>query len=337
MPPIRILVYRNVAARRRCDTGLREEDDLVKPLLERSAMVADAVVRGIRRPQTLPTQVREMASGLVTGALYPLGFLESGPGGRMRTSSAKQSDATPVLLVHGFMANKSNWYQVERELRRVGFDRIHAMNYSAYRADVEHLAKVCVLRAHEVMAATGSDRIHLVGHSLGGLIIRKAAQSGDLPEAASVVTVASPHGGVDLAFAMNVTRSRNTIARQLYPGSAFLRQMWAEARPMPDTRFVAYYSNLDLLVTGRRAMILEPQLQAANVLMKDHGHLSVMLAPSLARSIAEQFAAIDGIEGFGRPVSGLPPMDQADTSVVEGSVADGSVAGVSGRTALRQA
>lgn len=293
---------------------------MVKPLLERSAMIVDAVARGARRPQTLPTQIREMASGLVTGALYPLGYLDSGPGGRMRTVGTKASDATPVLLVHGYMANKSNWYFVERELRAVGFDRIHAMNYSGHNADVDKLARVCVLRAHEVMAATGSDRIHLVGHSLGGLIIRKAVQGYGLVEAASAVTVATPHGGVDLAFLTGVTRSRNMIAAQLRPGSEFLRAMWAESHPMPDTRFVAYYSNLDLLVTGRRAMMLEPALAASNLLTKDHGHLSVMLAPSLSRSVAHELAAIDGIEGFGRPVSGLwPPThrvrDDADADV----------------------
>lgn len=288
---------------------------MVKPFLERSAKLLDAVARGARRPQTLPTQLREMASGLVTGAVYPLGYLDAGPGGRMRTPAVTSSTATPVLLVHGYMANKSNWFSVERELRRVGFDRLHAMNYSARHADVEQLARVCVLRAHEVMAATGSDRIHLIGHSLGGLVIRTAVQSHGLVEAASVVTVATPHGGVDLARLMRVTRSRNTIGAQLRPGSPFLRTMWAESHPMPDTRFVAYYSNLDLLVTGRRAMMLEPALAATNVLMKDHGHLSVMLAPSLARSVAGELAAIDGIEGFGRPLSGLPVSTAPGASV----------------------
>ncbi len=279
---------------------------MVKPFAERSAKIAVAFIRGARRPQTLPTQFREMASGVVAGALYPFGYSDAGPGGRVSACSTPQPSTTPVLLVHGYMANKSNWYFVERALRRVGFDGIHAMNYRARHAEVDQLARVCVLRAHEVMAATGADRIHLLGHSLGGLIIRRAVQRFGLDEAASVVTIASPHGGVDLARFGALTGSRNAIASELRPGSAFLRQMWAETHPMPDTRFVAYYSNLDLLVPGRRAMILEPDLGATNILMKDHGHLSVMLASSLAGSIAHELAAIEGLPGFGHPVSGLP-------------------------------
>lgn len=279
---------------------------MVDPVLERSVKVVGAVVRGARRPQTVPTQLREIASGAIAGALYPLGLFDTGPGGRMRATAHRGASGTPVLLVHGYLANKSNWYLVERALRRAGFDRIHAMDYPARGADVETLARVCVLRAHEVMAATGSDRIHLIGHSLGGLVIREAVQTHGLSQAASVLTVATPHGGADLARLARVAGGSNTLARQLAPGSPFLRAMWARARPMPDTHFVAYYSNLDLMVPGRRAMMLEPELAASNVLMKDHGHLSVMFAPSLARSIAGELAAVDGLHGYGRPLSGLP-------------------------------
>lgn len=278
---------------------------MVKPMIERSVRMAGAVFTGARRPQTLPTQVREVASGVVAGALYPLGWWDQGPGGRVRSTVADSATDTPVLLVHGYLANKSNWYLVERELRASGFGEIHAMNYRPRGADVDKLAKVCVLRAHEVMAATGASRVHLVGHSLGGLVIRRAVQSYGLEEASSVVTVATPHGGVDLARLAALTGRSNTIGEQLRPGSAFLREMWADAHAMPDTRFVAYYSNLDLLVPGRRAMMLESPLHATNLLMKDLGHLSIVLARSLARSVAEQLAAIEGLPGFGQPLAGF--------------------------------
>ncbi len=279
---------------------------MVQKYLEQGTKMLGAVARGARRPQTLPTQVREVASGLVTSALYPFGFLDAGPGGRVRAASGGHGSETPVLLVHGYLANKSNWYFVERALRAAGFGEIHAMNYRARHADVDRLAETCVLRAHEVMAATGADRIHLVGHSLGGLVIRRAVQTFGLAEAASVVTVATPHGGVDLARLSPLTGGRTTIGEQLRPGSAYLREMWATTRRLPDTHFVAYYSNLDLLVPGRRAMMLEPTLDPTNILMKDHGHLSIMMAGSLVTSIAYELAAVDGLEGFGRPVSGIP-------------------------------
>ena len=294
---------------------------MVKPIVERTIRIGDAILTGARRPQTIPTQFRELGAGVRAAAVYPFGWLDRGPGGRVRSQlTATQQAKTPVLLVHGYLANKSNWYLVERDLRAAGFTEIHAMNYSFRGADVEKLAKACVLRANEVMAATGAEHVHLVGHSLGGLIIRSAVQSHGLDEAASVVTVAAPHGGVDLARLNHLVGGSNTIGVQLRPGSPFLRDMWASARSMVDTKFLAYYSNLDLLVPGRRAMMLEAPLAATNLLLKDQGHLSIVLSRRLSRSIAEQLGAIEGLPGFGQPVAGFPAESAAGDATDSGVV-----------------
>jgi hypothetical protein len=84
-----------------------------------------------------------------------------------------------------------------------------------------------------------------------------------------------------------------------------LRRLHASARHL-DTRFVAYYSNVDVLVPGRRAMILEPALAATNVLVRDEGHLSIMLSRRTAASVAGQLAAAEGLAGYGAPVRRLP-------------------------------
>lgn len=264
-------------------------------MFERTVRTSHAMVKGATRPQTIPTQVREMGSTVVAAAIYPLGWLDRGPGGRVRSprSASVTAVPTPVLLVHGYLANKSNWYAVERELRGAGFGQVHAMNYRSRHADIGVLAQDCVDRAREVMAATGTDRIHLVGHSLGGLVIRQAVQLGGLHEAASVVTVATPHGGVDIARLARFTGSNNLIGQQLKPGSPFLRTLWESSRAMPQTRFVAYYSNLDLLVPGHRAKMIEPDLDAANILVKDHGHLSIVLSRQLTASVAEQLSVAE--------------------------------------------
>lgn len=262
-------------------------------LVERSISAGQAVLKGAMRPQTLPTQAREMASTMLAAAIYPLGWLDGGPGGRVRTPQGpRRMLGNPVLLVHGYLSNKSNWYRVERGLRTAGFSEIHALNYSSRRADLDALSKDCVERAREVMAATGSSRIHLIGHSLGGLVIRDAVSRGGLHEAASVATVATPHGGCDIARAGRMTARGNLIGQQLHPGSDYLRRLWAAAAPT-DTRYLAYYSNLDLLVAGHRAKIIEPELAATNVLVKDHGHLSIILSRRLTDSLSSELVAVE--------------------------------------------
>jgi pimeloyl-ACP methyl ester carboxylesterase len=242
------------------------------------------------RPQTVPCQVREAASLAVTAALWPLGWVDRGLHDVRRSGDrAGDNDAssirTPVLLIHGYGANKSNWFLVERALRNAGFGVIHALNYNPLRADVPRLAEACVERARALMDHAGSDRVHLVGHSLGGVVVRYAVQVCELEQAVSCVTVVSPNGGAPLAR----VATWGTGA-QLAPGSPMLRRLATSARPM-RTRFVAYYSNLDVLVPGRRAMITEAELEPRNILIKDEGHVSIMLSRRLADSIAEELLA----------------------------------------------
>ena len=262
-----------------------------------------AVARAAIRPETYPGHAREAVSLAVTATMWPFGLVDRGIAELRRHlgDDDHDSDRSPVLLIHGFAANKSNWLFLTRDLRDAGFRRVDALNYNPLTLDIPALADACARRARGLLEATGAERVHLVGHSLGGIVARYAVQLAGLHDvAASCVTVASPHGGVGhLPCRIAPVRS----VRQLTPGSAVLARLAASSRPLP-TRFVAYYSNLDLLVPGQRARIVEPALRATNVLVKDEGHLSILLSRRLSSSLLHELAAVDGV---GSALSSLPP------------------------------
>jgi triacylglycerol lipase len=59
-------------------------------------------------------------------------------------------------------------------------------------------------------------------------------------------------------------------------------------------RFISFYSNLDSLVLpAANAKITEPALRARNVLVKDLGHLSLLISRPIIRTIAEALANLD--------------------------------------------
>jgi pimeloyl-ACP methyl ester carboxylesterase len=253
------------------------------------------VARAALRPETYPGHAREVVSTAVTASVWPFGLVDRGLAElRRRLVGDDGGGMSPVLLVHGFAANKSNWLFLTRDLRAAGFERVDALNYNPLTADVPALAEVCARRARELLDATSAQRVHLVGHSLGGLVARYAVQLGGLDDvAATCVTVASPHRGVaHLPCAASPVRT----VRQLAPGSAVLARLSASSRPLP-TRFVAYYSNLDLLVPGHRARIEEPALRATNVLVKDEGHLSILLSRRLSTSLVRELQASEVVAG----------------------------------------
>jgi triacylglycerol lipase len=278
-------------------------------MLERITRPIGSVVRAARRPETYPGHLRELTSTLLTASVWPSGWRgveivgETADGD---PDAAPSPVATPVLLVHGFGANKSNWLFVGRYLRQAGFGRVDALNYNPLVHDIPSLARQVVERARSLQERYDSERIHLIGHSLGGVLVRYAVQVLDLEGVGVAATVSSPHGGVRLARHASWMRIGYPASGiDLAPGSPVMRALHETARPLP-TRFVAYYSNLDLIVPARRAMIQEPELGAINILVKDHGHVSIMLSRRLAMSLVAHLGAVEGLVGYGAPLTRLP-------------------------------
>lgn len=261
--------------------------------LRRVSEPAARVVTAARRPGTYVGQAREVAAVALTAGLWPFGLAERGLG-VLSDPDVPSREPTPVLLVHGYGANRSNWLYLARGLREAGFERLHALNYNPTTADLPRLAEACAERAEELRAHFGVDRIHIVGHSLGGLIARYAVQVLGLQGVDTCLTVASPHGGLRLARYGSVASELSPLASglQLRPDSPTMVLLRSCARSLP-TRFVAYYSNLDLVVPASRAMIREPELEARNVLVKDQGHFSILLCRQLTASVVEELASAE--------------------------------------------
>jgi len=282
--------------------------------VDRAMAPALAVAHAARRPTTYSGHLKELTSTVVTAGMWPMGFRDHGLS-ELAPREAGSPVATPVLLIHGYGANKSNWLFISRYLKQAGFERVHALNYNPFTADIPALAQQCVDRAEQLKVHFGVDRLHIIGHSLGGIIARYAVQVLGLEGVDVCATIASPHGGVRLARYGSPVAAISPLATglQLRPDSAVMTLLRSSARSLP-TRFVAYYSNLDLIVPARRAMIIEPELEATNILVKDHGHLSIMLSRQLSASIVDQLGAAEGLPGYGTPLRALTPK-AADASV----------------------
>jgi pimeloyl-ACP methyl ester carboxylesterase len=270
------------------------------------------VLHALRRPETYTGHLKEVSSTLITAGMWPFGFGGAGSAGLHHLPETSPVE-TPVLLVHGYGANKSNWIVLRRHLQGAGFHRLDALNYNPLSTDIPGLAARLVERAEALREHTGSDRLHLVGHSLGGIIARYAVQVLGLRGVGVCITVASPHGGVRVARYGSPLSQISPLASglQLRPDSEIMTLLRATARPLP-TRFVAYYSNLDVIVAARRAMILEPELDATNVLVKDQGHLSIMLSRRLASSVVDQLGAAEGLPGHGSALRSLAAQRQRE-------------------------
>ena len=181
-------------------------------------------------------------------ALYPLGVVaerarHSGGGDGDRRDLAGLSPVqrglfvgdveaagTPILLVHGMVDNRSIFTLLRRGLRRRGFHRVLTLNYSPLTKDVRLAATALATRVEQLCEETGFERIHVIGHSMGGLIARYYVQClGGDARVHTLVTLGTPHSGTRAAKLIP-----HTLARQLRPDSDIVRELARARARLPD-------------------------------------------------------------------------------------------------------
>jgi pimeloyl-ACP methyl ester carboxylesterase len=216
---------------------------------------------------------------------------------------AERNARYPVLLVHGYAASESVWTPLRRALAAAGFGHIVSLTYNSFATDPETVSAELTHQALRALAATGAPRVHLVGHSLGGLIIHCAlAGSAALSsQAASVVTIASPHGGAYLA--------------RIAPGrcAGIMRRGCNSYPPEVDVprtvRWLAYYSDGDLFVPPASARLDDRSHGAANLLIPGCGHLTICHDVRLIRSLVPELARAETFADATEPAgAGHEPM-----------------------------
>jgi pimeloyl-ACP methyl ester carboxylesterase len=229
--------------------------------------------------------------GTRTEALRPDARVRPGvqpPAARALFAADPLAARIPVLLVHGLVDNRSVFTVLRRSLRRRGFAQVCSWNYSPFLGDVaagaadlgEHIERIC--------AQTGHDTVHVIGHSLGGLIARYHVQrQGGDRRVASLVTLGTPHQGSLWAHLLPTP-----LVRQLRPGSPLLREL-AEPAPGCRTPITAIYSNLDEMVVPTSSGRCEhPDLDTRNVLVKGIGHMSLPMNRGVADEVAATLAGV---------------------------------------------
>jgi pimeloyl-ACP methyl ester carboxylesterase len=188
-----------------------------------------------------------------------------------------------VLLVHGYAGTEHMWHPLLAALAGAGFDQVVALRYNTFRADIHRVADWLVEQADRTMTACGAAGVHLIGHSMGGLVVRDAVQSRGLGDRArTAVTLATPHHGSP--FARFVP---GPCARQMHPGSDFLRSLASRRRG--STRWI------DIEGTADRVVATGPSPTDADLVQVRHraGHRSITRHPDVVARIVDELTVTD--------------------------------------------
>jgi pimeloyl-ACP methyl ester carboxylesterase len=121
--------------------------------------------------------------------------------GDRKTNGAAQRTDDPrehVVLVHGLLRTPRSWVTVRRHLEREGFST-GVFGYPSLRGKFEGHGKSLAAELRRLDAGRRFARVHLVGHSLGNLVIRAALGHGRPRNLGRVVMLVPPNRGSPVA------------------------------------------------------------------------------------------------------------------------------------------
>ncbi|OEZ92828.1 extracellular esterase EstB precursor [Janthinobacterium sp. HH107] len=202
---------------------------------------------------------------------------------RLHAADNVAGQGLPVLLVHGYVCNRGYWTQLSRQLARAGIAH-DGVDLEPIGADIEDFVPQVEQAIEALCARTGSDRVIIVAHSMGGLVARAWLRRYGAARVARILTIGTPHHGTALANLAAGTNARQMSRIDDAP-SGWLAQLAASETPALRALITSMYSHHDNIVAPQASAQLPG---ARNLAFGGIGHVALASdARVLRRLLAE--------------------------------------------------
>lgn len=202
---------------------------------------------------------------------------------------SKKSEA--VVLVHGLWMTGTEMRVLGGRLEESGF-RVRYFRYRSWRGGLAQAAEAL----REFVEATEGERVHLVGHSLGGVVIAKMVGDAPLSRPGGVAMLGSPMGG---SAAVRIL-SRRRVGRWLVGG--VIREGIVEHAPKwaGGRELLVVAGDIPLgsgLLLGLRKphdgviRVEETRVEGARTVTVRASHVGLLLSRKVAALLADHFRA----------------------------------------------
>jgi triacylglycerol esterase/lipase EstA (alpha/beta hydrolase family) len=190
-------------------------------------------------------------------------------------------DGTPILLVHGYFSNRGMWIQCRQRLGAAGLGPVYTITLEPIMGSIDAMVPSLAARIGAICRETGRPRIHIVAHSMGGLVTRAYMATHGAALIARLVTLGSPHAGTEMAgFGVG------TCTREMRVGSDWLQTLadLEEADDAAKPPTVSIYTVNDDLVYPPESAVLP---WATNVPVAGVGHVGLLFSSNVARRVID--------------------------------------------------
>jgi len=184
-------------------------------------------------------------------------------------------DGTPILLVHGFSRHPTDWFWFKRQLANPAY----TIELEPAKESIATLAACLDRKVRQICAERQTNKVILIGHSMGGLVSSYYAENLAEPgTVASVITLGSPLKGTKMAVfgcGRNVT--------EMLPDSDFLAQL-REKISTSQIPYLHIATKMDNIVIPHTSSILD---NGTNYCLEEATHLGLMYSDLVLTKVHE--------------------------------------------------
>jgi triacylglycerol esterase/lipase EstA (alpha/beta hydrolase family) len=193
----------------------------------------------------------------------------------------------PVLLLHGYGCNSGYWAHLMPLLDAARISHA-SVDLEPVAGDIDGYVPLVERKVEALCAATGSAKVAIVAHSMGGLVARAWMRAHGTQALARLITLGTPHHGTALArFGLG----RNAF--QMRPGSAWLRELAssedADGKGAARALVTSLYTHHDNIVSPQESSRLEG---ARNLEFGGVGHVALGSNPRVLAAVMQELAAL---------------------------------------------
>jgi triacylglycerol esterase/lipase EstA (alpha/beta hydrolase family) len=190
---------------------------------------------------------------------------------------------TPILLVHGYAQNQSDWFWFQYQLKQAGIGPVYTINLWNITGGIEAHAEKLAKSLQTIKEKHPNEPITLIGHSMGGLVSSYYAEflKKDDIQIKKIITLGSPFYGTRLAgLGMGLS------VEQMAPNSAFLEAL----RLKIDGSTIPYYylaSQMDNTIVPWDSALIDPLTPDASnqYVIPDQGHLRLLVSQQVFEKV----------------------------------------------------
>jgi triacylglycerol lipase len=188
----------------------------------------------------------------------------------------------PIVLVPGFLCNRGYYGKFRRFLAANGYGCAYAVTLAPVLGSIDDNARHLGELIEQVCTETGQDKVILIGHSMGGVVIRAYLdKQGGAPRVVHAISLGSPFSGTVLAKGPS---GLGENLRQMIVDSDWLKDLARyEAQPC-SVPFTAIWSPHDSIVAPQKGSRVS-EIYGRSIAMPGIGHMEMIVSGPVMREV----------------------------------------------------